>query len=79
MHFMGRGRLAPVVIFCHQKEYHGGETPPPHTAISGLLVAKNIIYRYLRHYILSGAIRNFNIENQRFTILNTLHLVELPL
>ena len=76
---MGRGRLAPVVIFCHQKEYHGGETPPPHTAISGPFIAKSIIYRYLRHYILTDVIRNFNIENQRLTILNTLHLVELPL
>ena len=58
---MGRGRLAPVVIFCHQKEYHGGETPPPHIVVSGLLIAKNIIYRYLRHYILTDVIRNFNI------------------
>ena len=76
---MGRGRLAPVGIFCHQKEYHGGETPPPHTAISGLLIAKNIIYRYLRHYILTGNIRNFSIENQQLTIFDTLHLAALPL
>ena len=76
---MGRGRLAPVVFFLMAENYHGGETPPPHTAISGPFIAKSIIYRYLRHYILTDVIRNFNIGNQRLTILNTLHLVELPL
>ena len=25
---MGRGRLAPVVLFLHTENYHGGETPP---------------------------------------------------